>query len=375
MLLAEAGLLVRTVSALNATDHGFDGRGLLTMDVALPSARYDAERRIAFYRETIDRLQALPGAEAVAGGNSLPVVGTPRGGTVFLRLGMPEVPFSERPVATIRVVTPGYFRTLGIPILHGREFTDADDANPTPGFVVNEAFAGTFLTEVDPLTVSLTVLMQAENPYLPVIGVVGDVSEGSLRDGAQPTIFYSQRQMAETDMTLFVRAAQPIRLAAPAIAAIRDLDLSLAITNVQTFEGALSDSIARERLSTLVSGGLATVGLLLASLGLYGLLAYHVAERAKEIGLRLALGAQVSRLMGSILAGGFRLVALGAALGIGGAVLLTRSLSALLFGVTPYDPATFGTVLLVLTSVAGLASFLPARRAARVEPLVALREE
>ena len=374
ILLCGAGLLLRTVLALNATDNGLDQRNLLTLDIALPNARYDAERRVAFFRDAVARLETLPGVDSAAAGNSLPIVGG-RAGTVFHRLGTPDVAQFERSVAAIRWVGAGYFRTLGVPVLQGREFTVADDANPTPGFVVNDAFARIYLHDVDPLSASLTVWMQAENPYLPVIGVVGNVTEGSVREGAQPTIFYSERQMAANAMTIFVRAQEPESLVAQAVAAIHDLDPNLAATNIQTFEGALADSLARERLSAMVSGSLALSGLLLAALGLYGLLAFHVTERTREIGIRMALGARVATVVRSVVGGGLRLVTMGIGVGVVGALLASRLLASLLFGVTAHDAATYVVVVGLLVAVATVASLLPAMRAARVEPLVALRQE
>jgi predicted permease len=375
VLLSGAGLLVRTVIALNNADNGLDKHGVLTMEIRLPFARYTPERTRAFYREAVNALQALPGVESAAASNSLAVVGPLRGGSWFHRSGTPEVPVPERPAAMVRVVTPGLFRTLGIPVLRGREFTPADDVSAAPGFLVNEAFARAFLSDIDPLSASLTVWMQRENPYIPVIGVVGNVSEGSVRDHAQPTVFYSHRQMPETGMTLFVRATQPAALGRSAVSAIHALDPNLAVSNVRTFDEAIGDSLARERLSALVSGAFAVSGLLLASLGLYGLLAFLVAERTKEIGIRIALGAQLGRLKRSVVGGGLRLVAIGAVIGVGGSLALFRLAGTLLFGVTPYDLSTYVSVLTLLGIVAVLASYLPARRAARVEPLVALRQE
>jgi predicted permease len=337
--------------------------------------RYAPERRVVFYRDAVAALRALPGVEAAAAANSLAVIGTPRGGSWFHRLGTPELPVSERPAALIRVVTPGYFRTLRIPVLQGREFTEADDTNPTPGFIVDEAFAKTFLADVDSLTASLTVWMEDENPYMPIIGVVGNISEGSMRDAARPMIYYSHGRMRETGMTMVVRTSQPEALAKPAVAAIHAIDPNLAVTKIQTFEVAVADSLARERLTALVSGAFALSGLLLASLGLYGLLALLVAERTKEIGIRIALGEQLARVTRSVVGGGLRLVAIGVAIGIGGSLVLLRSLRTLLFGVTSYDLSTYVAVLTLLLAVASLASYVPARRAARVEPLVALRQE
>ena len=375
VLLCGAGVLARTVIALNAADNGFDQGNLLTMEVAVPGARYTPERRTAFFADATAALRRLPGVESAAAANSLPVIGSLRGGSWFHRLGTPELPPPERPAAAIRVVTPGYFQTLGIPVLRGREFTEADEANPMQGFVVNKAFADAFLADIDPLTVSLTVWMQDKNPYLPIIGVVGNVSEGSVRDNPRATVFYSHKQMPETIMTLFVRTGQTTAVAGAAANVIRRLDPTVPVRRVQTFERALADSIARERLSALVFGALAAIGLLLASLGLYALLAFLVAERTKEIGVRIALGAHLGRLTRSVVGGGLSLVAIGTAIGFGAAILVLRSLAALLFGVTPYDLSTYATVLLLLCGVAAIASYVPARRAARLEPIVALRQE
>ncbi len=345
------------------------------MEVAVPGARYTPDRRTAFFADAVSALRALPGVQAAGAANSLPVIGTLRGGSWFHRLGTPEVPVPERPAAAIRVVTPGYFRTVGIPVLRGREFSEVDEANPMQGFVVNRAFADAFLADVDPLTVSLTVWMQETNPYLPVIGVVGNVSEGSVRDNPQPTVFYSHKQMPETTMTLFVRAAQPTALAAAAVDVVRRLDSTVPVIRLRTFEEALADSIARERLSALVFLGLAATGLLLASLGLYALLAFLVAERTKEIGIRIALGAHLGRLTRSVVGGGIRLAGIGAAIGLAASFMVLQPLGTLLFGVTPYDLSTYAVVLALLCTVAAVASYLPAHRAASIDPLVALREE
>lgn len=375
VLLCGAGLLARTMVALGGASTGAQTRDVLTLDVSLPEARYTPERRVRFYRDAVDALRTLPGVTAAAAGNSLALVGGVRGATGFHRLGTPDPPVNERPSANIRVVTPGYFRGLGIPVVRGREFVDADDASPTPGFIVNEAFVRAYLPDVDPLSASLSVRMQRENPYSPVIGVVGNVSEGSVRNDPRPTIFYSHRQMAETNMTLLVRASRPASIAAAAVEAIHRIDPNLAVTRVRTFEGALADSLARERLNAIVSGGFAVSGLLLASLGLYGLLSFLVVERRKEIGIRIALGAPLARVMRSVVGGGLRLVAIGAAMGVAGSLLVLRLLRSLLFGVTPNDTWTYVAVLALLGGVAALASYVPARRAARVEPLSALRQE
>ena len=374
VLLCGAGLLVRTVIALNAVSHGFEQRGLLTLQFALPGTRYPIERQVAFQQELLTTIRALPGVDSAAGASGLPVIGAPRAGTRFHRSSTPIVPRSELPSATIRVVTPGYFHTLRIPVIRGREFTHADDANPTPGFIVNQAFVDRYLPNVDPLGESLMVRMRDENPYAPIIGVVGNVGEGSMRSDPRPTIFYSHSQLP-LGPTLFVRTDRPAATAEAVTSVIRRMDPNLAIRNVRMFEEAVAESLAQERLTALVSGSFALSGLLLASLGVYALLAFMVGERTREIGLRIALGAQGAELTWSVVKDGLQLVSIGAITGVVLSLVMLPSFGTLLFGVTPNDATTYAVVLTLLAAVAGLASWVPARRAAKVEPLTALRQE
>jgi putative ABC transport system permease protein len=373
MLLCGAGLLARTLLALTGADQGFDQRNVLTMDVSISPRRYADAERPEFFRRLLEQLRGLPGVEAAAAGNSLPMVGSPRGGTGFHMRGTPKVAPNQQPVTLARVVTPGYFHALRIPVRQGREFTDADTASA--GLVVNEAFARAYLAGVVPLGAELSVGMQRENPYLPIIGVVGDLSEGSVRERAQPTVFYNEATMSEFAMTLMLRTNQPAATVASAIAAIHRLDPNLPVTKVQTLESALADSLARERLNAVVSSGFAVSGLLLAALGVYGLLAFIVAERTKEMAIRLALGAHARRLTRSVVARGLGLVGVGALVGVAGSLVVLRSLGTLLFDVTPYDVPTYAGVVALLCAVAAIASYLPARHAARVEPLLVLRDE
>lgn len=372
VLLCAAGLLVRTVIALNGASGGIDRSNLLTMAVTLPDTRYTPERTRNFVGQALDAMRSLPGAESAAAGNSLPIIGAPRGGTGFHRLGTPQTPPNQSPITIVRVVTPGYFRTLRIPIVRGREFNDGDAA---AGFIVNETFARAYLQNVDPMATSISVRMQRENPYLPIVGVVGDVPSGSVRGQTSPTVYYSHRQMPEQGMSFLIRTTQPAALSRRVVNTLHGLDANLAITSVRTLETALTESIARERLNALVSATFGLSGLLLAALGLYGLLAYFVTERTKEIGIRISLGAPLGRLTASVVGNGLRLVAVGSFVGFGVSLLLGRWLESLLFGVTPYDAATYATVLALVCVVAALASYVPARRAAGVEPLAALRQE
>jgi len=377
VLLCGAALLVRTVIALTSVNPGFEQHGLLTLQFGLPGARYPIERAAAFHQELLTAIRALPGVDSAGGGDNLPVIGPPRAGTSFHRLSTPDVPRSERPSATIRVVTPGYFRTLRIPVLRGREFTHADDANPAPGFIVNQAFVDRYLPNVDPLRESLSVHMRDEdheNPFAPIIGVVGSVAEGSMRGAPRPTIFYSHRQLP-LGPTLFVRTAQPAATAEAVTSMIRRMDPDVTIRRVRTFGEAVAESLAQERLTALVSGAFAVSGLLLAALGVYALLAFTVSERTREIGLRIALGAHRGQLTWSVVANGLRLVAIGAAAGVAVSLAVLPSFGTLLFGVKPTDAVTYLAVLTLVAVVAVLASYIPARRAARVDPLTAMRAE
>jgi putative ABC transport system permease protein len=373
ILLCGAGLLARTLFALTSVGGGFDKNHVLTMEVSLPPRRYGDAATVDFYHRALERLRAIADVQAAAGGNSLAVVGSPRGGTGFHQLGTPELPPNQQPVTLVRVVTPGYFHTLRIPVKHGREFSDADTA--AAGFVVNEAFAKEYFADRDPVGVEISVAMQQTNPHLPIIGVVGDVNEGSLRRSAPPTVFYNVAMMPELTMTLFLRTKTPAPVVQAATAVIRRVDKEVPVTKVQMFDAAIGESLARERLNAMVSGSFALSGLLLAALGVYGLLAFVVNERTREIAIRIALGAHVQRLTRSVVARGLWLVAIGAAAGLLGSLVLLRSLGTLLFNVRPYDLPTYAAVIAVLGVVAAIASYLPARHAARVEPLLVLRDD
>jgi putative ABC transport system permease protein len=374
VLLCGAALLVRTVIAITGVNHGFERQGLLTMQVALPGTRYPIERQVAFQQDLLTAIRALPGVDSAGAADNLPVIGAPRAGTRFHRLSAPVVPPTQMSSATIRVVTPGYFRTMRIPVLRGREFTHADDSNPTPGFIVNQAFVDQYLPNMDPLRESLMVRMRDENPYAPIIGVVGNVGEGSMRGAPRPTVFYSHSQLP-LGPTLFIRTDRPVATAEAVTSVIRRMDPNLVIRNVRMFEEAVAESLAQERLTALVTGAFAMIGLLLASLGLYALLAFMVTERTREIGLRIALGAQGTDLTWSVVRDGLRLVAIGAVAGVALSLAVLPLFGTLLFGVTPNDAMTYAFVLTLLGAVAGLASYVPARRAARVQPLTALRQE
>jgi ABC-type antimicrobial peptide transport system permease subunit len=222
---------------------------------------------------------------------------------------------------------------------------------------------------------SISVAMQRENPYGSIIGVVGDVKERSLRGSAEPTVFYNHRQLPGTGMTMFIRTSRRAEVIRQATQILREFDSNLPVIEVRMLEDAFAQGAARERLNAIVSAAFAVCALVLASLGLYGLLAFTVAERTNEIGIRMALGAQASQVLRMVMIQGLRLVAVGAVLGLAAAFAVSRFLSSLLFGITSHDPATFAGVAALLLAVSAAAVLIPARRATQINPVVALRKE
>jgi putative ABC transport system permease protein len=376
VLLCGAGLLARTLFALTREPIGVDPKNVLTLRIELPTSRYQPPQIVGFFAQLIERLKALPGVEFAAAARDIPVSWQRISGTSFTVLGQPDLALNDRPSTRVRVVTPGYFKTLGMPLLKGRDFTD-DDRITTPNvFIVNEAFARKFLPADDPLSASISVAMQIpDRGFGRIIGVVGDVKEGSLRGGPEPTVFYTYRQLLSPGMTLFLLSRRGAELAREAEQIVHEIDRNLPIVEVRMLEDAFSESLARERLDAVVSGAFAVCALLLSSLGLYGLLAFSVTERTNEIGIRMALGARASQVLRMILEEGLRLVLLGASLGLISAFAASRFLRSLLFGITAHDPATFMSVSVLLVLVTMIAAFIPARRATQVNPLTALRDE
>jgi putative ABC transport system permease protein len=375
ILLCGAGLLVRSFSALNSVPTGVDASEVLTMQVTMPAARYDRNQQVEFVTNAIQRLEKVPGVQSAGATRSLPVIG-PTAGTGIEFKGTPDVSAMDRPMTRVRMATPGYFKTVGVPIVLGREFMwDDQRPNAEPVFIVNEAFAKAYLSSRDPLSTSMKVYMAQDNPFGQIVGVAADVREGSLRNQSTPTVFYNQRQLSYLGMTLFVRTSQPTAVAREAVRIINDLDANLAVTQVRSLAQAFGQSIARDRLNAIVSAAFAGTALFLASFGLYGLLAFLVAERTREIGIRMALGAEASTVLRMIMSYGLSLVILGGVSGLAGALIVARFIRALLFGVPPYDPATFSVVAVLLVLVTAAAALVPAHRATRVDPVVALRQE
>ena len=377
VLLSGAGLLFRTLTGLQSVDPGVRTSDVLTFRVSLPSARYrDAAQRLQFFERATAHLRALPGVEATSAINFLPFNGIASATRVAIA-GRPPARPGEEPTSTIRTVMPGYFGVMGIPVREGRDFDARDHAPGTPyRFIVNETFVKRYLSGENPLSKSVKANMQDENPFGEIIGVVGDVKEGTVDREPAPTVYYNEGHMGSGSMVFVLRSGLgPAALAEPVRAVIRELDPAQPVADVASMDGVVRKTFARQRFSAVLLIGFSAIGLVLAGVGIYGVLAYSVAERTREIGIRMALGADAARVAGMVAGSGARVLAAGTAAGLTGAYLLTGLLRSMLFGVDPHDLATFAAVPLLIALVAMVAAYVPARRASKVDPAVALRAE
>jgi putative ABC transport system permease protein len=377
ILLAGAGLLFRTLVGLQAVDPGLSPQHLLTFSVQIPGARYrEPVQRTQFFQRALQQIERLPGVESASAVSYLPFNGM-AAGTDFAIAGRPPARFGNQPVTTVRTVMPAYFRTVGIPLRKGRTFTAADNTLDSPcRFVVNQAFVEKYFPVQDPLGQQISVDMDTTHPFGEIIGVVGDVKEGTLDKDPVPTVYYIHAHLIYTGMIFVVRThGDPPTLAAPVRTVIHRLDSALPVSQMRSMEAVLGETFARQRFSALLLIGFSLVSLLLAAVGIYGVLAYTVTARTREIGVRVALGAGPARIVTMVLHDGMRIVLGGASAGIALALLLAGFLKSLLFGVNTHDLSTFIIVPIVLIAVALLAAYLPARRASRLAPADALRAE
>jgi putative ABC transport system permease protein len=375
VLLVGAGLLLKSFARLQQVDLGFEPEQVVTARVTLPETRYaDSTRQAAFFQTLLARLDALPGVRVAGAINWLPLSGL-RSATNFWFGGRPIPPDPEQPGAVISVVDPDYFRAMGIPLRSGREIAPTDDANHPKAVVVSERFAREYLPGQSPI---------GEQVYMPwgdtliatIVGVVGDVKHAGVDSLAQPTLYWSMAQFPWSAMTLVVRAeGDPRPVAAALPGAVHALDPELAVADLRPLESYLGDSLARRRFSLTLLAGFAGLALVLTAVGLYGVIAYGVVQRTREFGIQLALGASHATVLRGVLRRGLALVGVGVLAGVIGAAAFTRVLGALLYEVSATDPAVFGGIVALLAAVGVAASYLPARRATRVDPAVALRAE
>ena len=377
VLLAGAGLLIKSFMRLQQVDPGFRSESALTMELSLPQARYlKPQQRAAFYEQLLERIAGLPGVRAAGACTQLPLSG---GETIWgLTIeGRPEPGPGEVLQAGHRSVSPDYFRAMSIPLRRGRYFT-AQDREGAPGVVIiNETMANRFWPNQDPIGKRIRLgAGRSGAPWIPIAGVVADVKYSGLDRQPGPEMFLPHLQNPSPRMAIVVRAAtEPASLATALRSAVTALDRDQPVANIRTLEKIVSDSVAPRRLTMLLLGIFAALALVLAGVGLYGVISYSVTQRTHELGVRMALGAQPSEVLRLVIGHGMILTMIGVAIGLAGAFALTRFLSSLLFGVTARDPATFLAVALALASVALAACYIPARRATRVDPMVALRYE
>ncbi len=373
MLLVGAGLLIKSFVMLQRVDPGFNPDQVLTLNVALPSINYpDRPQITAFYTQLLDRIKALPGVQSVGTTSSLPLGGNDSD-TDFVIEGRPPSPPGQQPVAWYGLVSPDYFRALGMRLVRGRVFTERDDEKASRVVIISEAMARRYFPAEDALGKRLGT---GPNAWREIVGVMADVKQFGLEIDARPTMYLPDRQSPARAMTVVVRTtAEPLQLAAAVRAAVWEGDKNLAMAKVMPMAQLVSTSIAQPRFILLLLGIFAGVALALAAVGIYGVMSYTVTQRTREIGVRMALGARPRDVLRLVVGQGLLLTALGVGIGLAGAVGLTRLMRTLLFGVQPTDPATFALIALLLAGVALLACYLPARRAAKVDPMVALRYE
>jgi predicted permease len=353
---------------------GFRPERLLTLRLSLPPDRYDEPAVVTdFFRRLPERLRGLPGVESVTAVSTLPVTPGESYGEVSVE-GAP--PFDGRPAASFRRVLPGYFAAMGIPILQGRDFDDRDDGRGGFVVIVNRGLAQRLWPGQDPIGRRMKVGPVENEPWLTVVGVVGDVRHAGLDADVGLATFEPHAQRPRSTMRLAVRTgAAPGPMAPAVVSALRTIEPQLVIDELETMEERIRDSVATRRFRMTLLAAFAAVALLLAGVGVYGVTAYSVAERTREIGIRMALGARPGDVLRLVLSRGAALTGAGLAIGLAGAWALSGFLKKLLFGVNATDPPTLTAVALVLVAVALLACLLPARQAARGAPADVLRHE
>ncbi len=379
VLVIAAGLLVRTFFHLLKVDPGFNTTRVLMFELTLPGARYpDKDSLAGVYRKVLNRLNDIPGVQAAGLGSPMPM----SGGQESSAFAIPGRTFDKssgrNPIASYTIASPGYFSAIGTPILRGRPFLDSDTADSQPVAIISKTLADQFYPGEDPIGKSIK-LPPAKFPTLTIVGIAADVKHFTVRESTGPEFYVVYTQKPYPDMLTMQVAlrtqADPRAIIGSAREAIRSVDPTLPIAKVSTLASLVDDSMTQPRFSMLLLAAFAALALLLASIGIYGVISYAVAQRTQEFGIRLALGAQPRNVFSMVLGQGARLALLGVVLGFIAAFAVTRLMTSLLFGVQPTDPITFIAVPALLMAVALLACYIPARRATRVDPIIALRYE
>jgi putative ABC transport system permease protein len=395
VLLIGAGLMIRSFYMLQKVDPGFSHEHLTSFSVALPEKKYaTVEARASFYNRLLENIRALPGVESAAAASGLPL-GNNGWQTGFIIEGQPVPPREQTPLMEACLVTPDYFKAMNIPVLRGRVFTDRDDRSHLAGrdlsklnedqrdiaginsIVIDEEFARRYWPNEDPVGKRVRIGRAADAPSLEVLGVVGRVKMESLNHNSDRVQgYFAFEQNAADGMTVIIKgASDPNQLISSVRGAVKEIDPEQPIYNPRTMDDIRAESVAPERLNLTLLSLFASIALVLAIVGIYGVMSYSVTQRTHEIGIRMAIGARPLDVFKMILGHGMKLALIGVALGLVGAFLLTRLMASMLFGVEPTDAMTFGGLSALLITIALLACYLPGRRATKVEPTISLRYE
>jgi len=377
-LLVGTGLLIRGLSVIHHQNMGFRPDHILTAGVTLDNAQYkDASQQAAFVRNVLLRLQQVPSAEAVAVTSDLPATGP--GNASFLIKGQPELPANQRPTALDLVITPEFFQAAGIPLLRGRVFTERDDAGAPPVVLVSQEFVHRHLQDQEPLGKQIRLDVSGATPeWSEIVGVVSNTRSHSESTRVEPQVYEAMFQRPISSFSLMIRAgSDPNNLAAAMRNAVAQVDAELPLTSVMSMTALLERQANGDPLFERLMGSFALLALILAAIGIYGLVAYSVGQRTHEIGIRMALGAGKSDVLSMVLWQGLRMTAIGAAIGLLMALPLPKLLEAMFYfgGLHILDPAIYLIVPIAMAVVTMLATYIPARRAMRVDPMVALRYE
>jgi putative ABC transport system permease protein len=393
VLLVGAGLMMRSFLHLQQVNSGFNPEGVLTMSIGLPGAKYRTpEQRIAFFQQLLERVRTTPGVQSAGTNSGLPLAGSNWGRSLTVE-GFPVLSVGEAPAINHCVISPGYFKTMGIPILRGRDFDEHDVAPPkapqaavrgdtmpaaTKGVtIIDERLAREYWPDQDPIGKRIRFGPPEDNePWHEIVGVVGEVKHQRLDASTRKSVYLPHAQMPIGGSRLAIKTeGRPESLIGAVRNQVRELDPDLPVTRIMTMSEVVARSVWQQRLYTALFGVFAAVALILATVGIYGVMSYAVTQRTREIGLRMALGAQRTDVLKLVVGHGVVVTAIGITLGLASAIALTRLMSSLLFSVSATDPLTFSVVSVVLAGVALGACLVPARRAAQVDPMVALRYE
>jgi len=374
LLVIGATLTMRSLARLQAVNPGFNPEGVLTAALSLPESGYaEPSRRVNFYRILLEHIQAVPGVNAAGMASDLPFSGSKSGNDIVVE-GAPPPQSGDRMIAFVRTVDSGYFSTMQARLLHGRFFTPRDSSGP-PVAIINDTLARRCWPNQDPVGKRFSSGGR-QTTWLTVVGVIGDMRNTSLADESDLEYYLPYGLHPGAGMSIAVRTAlDPLRLASALRGAVRELDKDLPVSDVSTLANSISHSTSSRRFSTTLFGVFALLALVLASVGIYGVISYSVTRRTQEIGVRIALGAAPGRIAAIVVGRALLLGAFGVGIGIAGGLALTRLLGSMLYGVSATDPVTFAAASLFLLAVSGVAAYLPARRAAGVDPTVALHHE